>query len=387
MELIEKLKHRLIGKKIVVYGAADTGTRFMIECERAGMTVDYLVDSSELQWGKKVFDKEVRSPYDLLYEDKDNLRIVVCSLTGKTAIVATLEGMGFDTETHIITDYADFRDGCTHVDMMLGISRGNQNIMQIGEVSGGKAALTILILGGSTSDPTYCGINSWSYYLKKKMREKALNVSILNGAVLTYNSSQELLCLIRDGLHKKPDIVISYTGVNEYNLSAKLADKTKYPLVNKNLYDTMERLSSNYKENHFLPPIYYGEKTVEDFDNFLYNVRSMKALCNEFGAKFFCLFQPILKHQQIEKNTLLERLMEQDGVIELNDNFDKFYGRRCEVKSKYDYIYDFTDIFCNVSDVFVDSSHVNEKGNEIIAEKVLKLLEKELWSSHNECSE
>lgn len=48
-----------------------------------------------------------------------------------------------------------------------------------------------------------------------------------------------------------------------------------------------------------------------------------------------------------------------------------------EVRSligQYDYIYDIADLFNEVEDKYLDTSHVKEKGNRMIAEKIFTYL-------------
>lgn len=374
MDYIYKMLPALKGHKIVPYGADVTGLSFLLEAERAGLPVAYLVDGNREKWGTTMFGRKVCSPYDLLYEDKNNIKIVICAPTGKNAIVHTLEDMGFDTDTHIDTSYIEKRDRCDHLDITLGISRGNHTIVDMNGLDGKTTDLTILILGGSTSDPTYQGIHSWPYYLQKLLDEVNIHARVLNGAVIGYGSSQELLCLLRDGLRQNPDIVISYTGYNDYTPALDLHDKKRLPLVSKNLYDIQKRLIDAYEKEKHLPAVYFGEECEDHFELFLYNIRCMKALCSEFHAKYFALFQPMFQHQKIISGSLEEQLLEEDMVKVLTAQFDCFYEQVQAAQKSFNYLYDFTDVFRNRSDVFSDVCHTNEKGNRLIAQAVFKLL-------------
>ena len=56
---------------------------------------------------------------------------------------------------------------------------------------------------------------------------------------------------------------------------------------------------------------------------------------------------------------------------------EKEYFRRCfmERKDIPNYIFNFTNIFDNVDDVFMDSCHVkNEEGNRIVAGKIKEVI-------------
>jgi hypothetical protein len=72
----------------------------------------------------------------------------------------------------------------------------------------------ILTLGGSTTDGIRRG-HSWPEELSKLMTADGNSGTVVNGGTGGYSSNQELLKLIRDGLEFKPDIVISYSGIND----------------------------------------------------------------------------------------------------------------------------------------------------------------------------
>ena len=375
MDFIKEMLPELKGHKIVIYGADVTGLSFLLEAGRAGLEVAYLVDGNKSKWGTMMYGKEICAPYDLLCEDKNLIKIVICAPTGKNSIIHTLEDMGFEADKHIDVRYIEKKDQCDHIDITMGISRGNKTIVDMrGSGTGGKRGVTVLILGGSTSDPSYNGIHSWPYYFQKLLDEAGINARVLNGAVIGYSSSQELLCLLRDGLRHKPDIVISYTGYNDYTPALDLHGGKRLPLVSKNLYDIGKRMITVYEKEKQLPPVYFGEEIEDHFELFFYNVRCMKALCDEFSAKYFALFQPMLQHQRIIPNSLEEKLLEEDMIKALTERCNRFYEQFRTAQKSCSYLYDFTDIFQEESDVFSDICHTNEKGNKIIAKAVLGLL-------------
>ena len=71
----------------------------------------------------------------------------------------------------------------------------------------------IAILGGSTSDSDLYWYRSWpEIFYEKYCRE---NISIFNGAMAGYNSAQELIKLMRDVVHLKPNLLIVLNGIND----------------------------------------------------------------------------------------------------------------------------------------------------------------------------
>lgn len=375
MDFINVMLPELLGKKIVIYGADVTGLSFLVEAVRNGLEIAYIVDGDKTKWGKRMFGKEIVAPYDLLYEDKEKIKIVVCAPSGKNAIVNLLEDMGYETGKNIDVRYIDNKDSCDHIDIPLGISRGSKTIVNMDMAVRKSKGITILILGGSTSDPSYNGIHSWSYYLQNLLDEKGINATVLNGATIGYGTSQELLCLLRDGLRYKPDIVISYTGYNDFTPALDIHSGKRLPLISRNLFDIQNRMITVYRDKNELPPEYFGEESENHFDLFEYNIRCMKALCDEFDAHYYVLFQPMLHNQRILLDSLEEKILNEDLAKVLINRFNNFYKKFQEAKLKYNYLYDFTSIFSEESDVFSDLCHTNEKGNQIIAEEVISLLE------------
>jgi hypothetical protein len=71
----------------------------------------------------------------------------------------------------------------------------------------------ILTMGGSTTDGAR-GSGSWPEELSKLLATRGISATVVNGGTSGYSTNQELLKLVRDGLEFKPDIVISYSGVN-----------------------------------------------------------------------------------------------------------------------------------------------------------------------------
>jgi hypothetical protein len=63
--------------------------------------------------------------------------------------------------------------------------------------------------------------------LSKLLTADGYSGTIVNGGTGGYSSNQELIKLIRDGLEFKPDIVISYSGINDMGKYNELP----YPMV------------------------------------------------------------------------------------------------------------------------------------------------------------
>ena len=81
-------------------------------------------------------------------------------------------------------------------------------------------------MGGSTTDPVKFD-HSWPEELSKLLAERGISGTVVNGGTAGYSTNQELLKLVRDGLEFKPDIIISYSGVNDRGAWGK----PPYPMV------------------------------------------------------------------------------------------------------------------------------------------------------------
>ncbi len=58
-------------------------------------------------------------------------------------------------------------------------------------------------------------VTNWTEWLEIILREKSYSVEVLAGGIQGYASSQELLKLIQDVLILRPDLVISFSGIND----------------------------------------------------------------------------------------------------------------------------------------------------------------------------
>lgn len=375
MRNIDRIKKLIKGRKVIAYGSGVTALVFLTEAAGENVEVEYLCDGNKDKQGKSLCGRDIRSPYDLLYEDAEKTAIVMCAPAGRDVIMNKLYTMGFSDENVIM--YYSARNSADCMDAVLGPSRGSNTIVDMG--GGSDAGSRILVLGGSTTDPTYEAMRSWSWYLQKILSDGGYDVQVLNGAVVGHTSAQELLCLLRDGIRKNPRAVISYTGYNDYAESMDLPSGGRFPFVNKNLYDYHEKLAAFFKENsdEKLLPVYYGERSEDAFGDFIYNARAMNALCAEFGIKYYLLFQPVIKNERIDKDSFAYELVHEELIRSGIERFEDFYAKFCEVKESYPYMYDFTGIFENEEDIFHDICHVSERGNEIIAKKVFELLVKD----------
>ena len=225
--------------------------------------------------------------------------------------------------------------------------------------------MMILAMGGSTTDYSMSNINSWPYYLQQEMENEGISCQVINGGIGGYYSSQEMLKLVRDGLMLNPDIVISYSGVNDAH---GLFCDIDTPMIANYLKKTLNDLPMKNKK------IGYGfKKDISRSENWVRNMRIMHAVSTEFDAQFYSFLQPHIwsgKYNATELELALSNgMLPQERVY-----MEEFYDGVQNGIKEYSYIYDFTDIFDGMSDLFYDFVHCSEEGNRIIARKIYEVI-------------
>lgn len=234
----------------------------------------------------------------------------------------------------------------------------------------------ILITGGSTTDVTRIHDN-WPYYLNEIIQSQEGCYRICHAAVGGYNSGQELLKLIRDGLIVKPDIHISYSGVNEII-------PTYVSEYEQTVYDY---LLDGTKKYHFLPntrtwlfknivnrdfEITEETVSVEEIPFFWQkNMSIMDAIATENHYKFVGILQPAAG---ISKAKLPADIQESHQYF--IDAYQNYYPDLLNIVDSTEYLWDFTTIFDSIQDhVFVDDCHIhNPVYQKMIAEKVFEII-------------
>lgn len=358
-------------KKIVLYGYGIQGGTAHFVLHRLGYQVHMIVDKDEKKQGMVVGGTPIASPYDLIYEEADNMYIFICSDRGRNDVIDTLESMGFVRNVHFSTIFLENRFApIDYLDPHLGWSRGGGQIISHAE----QGKIRILTFGGSTTDHSFNGFLPWSAFLQKKLDRYYNPGSYLvgNGGISGYCSNEELFELIEYLASKeKPNIVISYSG---YNDSAGIM---KYRSHSDRLVRILDEMADivNHSSNHVNIQPYYGEEIEDYAQHWVSNMRMMHGICEEFGVKFVSILQP--NYFLLEKMDEVERDICNLGPYkEVLCKVKKFYSAVKEKMSDYSWIYDFTHIFDRNDKVYIDGCHVYEEGNEIIAEEIFKALQR-----------
>lgn len=232
-------------------------------------------------------------------------------------------------------------------------------------------AYKIAILGGSTTDGRLYPFKSWPEILHEKLGRD--NITIYNGGVYGYMSGQELIKLIRDVLRLKPDMIIVYDGVND-----EVAND-KYPLMHSYAEQVYRYAGAHISDSltwiNDTEDICRGIASLGSrFDNWLSNIQTMHAIANDRNIRFFNICQPNLWSKRgtttQEKNMILSIASRHVSNL-IEGAFRKSIEQLQELP---DYIYDLSHILDGQSDVYIDLGHLCEKGNDIVAEEVKKII-------------
>lgn len=171
----------------------------------------------------------------------------------------------------------------------------------------------------------------------------------------------------------EPDIVISYSGIND------IFDNL-YPFVHFYSRIIFDKFSKSNLPNVFgvRPERQYScgiETRISKAHTWIRNQRMMKAICDEFGIEFYSFLQPMLLSKK-EKMSDKERELVINNVSNGYKNIPQFL---CDVKEivkseEITFINDVSDLFDDYGNVYIDTAHVIEEGNYIIANKIYEIL-------------
>jgi hypothetical protein len=353
-------------KKLVIYGDAKKQDIQALKqlLNLLDIEIAYFIDDIETEY--EWMGSLVKPVYDVLYEKKDDFKIIVTS--DKTKALNVLDDMGLilNRDYSIYDKYTKNIPRAYILDIQLGYnfySEGKPDAMpgftQIGEDNGYK----IVLLGGSTTDGTLFPFKSWGELLYEKFKQNGYSVKIINGGCGGYSSSQELIKLIRDVIPMRPDIVIDYTGVND--LLRSVEGHPFVSLYQKELFDHISS-QSRFKENDISLKLKMRqaeytlgvEHNHPSWCQFTDNIRMMNRICCEFGIVYRAFLQPHLTLKRERFSTQEREVAENEERIteEYISKMDEFYTHARQLGEAY--LEDITPLFDERGDVYFDRCHV-----------------------------
>lgn len=352
-------------KMYYLYGPSETIKKSQAVLELLGIQSEEIVDYYD--------GAECKCLEDLLYED--NYLVLVADIKKAEERGRRLECLGMREGIEYIdiknpslfyslsrTSLPDLNLSYTYI-----MGDGYPGFQVLGENK--ETDYKIVLLGGSTTDGGLGVYKSWADFLYEQCAP--YHVTIFNGGISGYTSTQELVKLLRDVLNLKPDMVIVYDGVNDANnnykgkpYNFKYLEQVFSSGRGKNSLLERDDLQIN---THYL-------NAAESFAIWISNIEIMHVIAQSKNISFFSFLQPMLASKKREFLTIREK-----GYIGicslcykryLSDGFEyRRLIKEQKITDTHDYVFDLSDIF-DEKDVYVDVCHVCEDGNRIIAEKI-----------------
>lgn len=252
-----------------------------------------------------------------------------------------------------------------------------------------KKPIRIVTLGGSTTMSYWIKGTSWSEYLSDILKENDIPHVIYCGGVDAYNASSELMKLIRDAIWIRPDIVISYSGTNNKDISYV----NKNPFISYYQEDFFEKVASKVKVKVFgrMHSVNYGVvPDVSEFEFFYQQLEMMHAVCEAAGIHYQAFLQPMLTDKR--------KYFDADGELAILDDwlFDKTKREYVSVpggdrklqeflkhakeftkaagEKRAPWFTDLTKMFDDIDGVYMDRCHIYDRGNDIAANRIYEEL-------------
>ena len=369
--------------RMILYADAKYRVRMERLLEFVDVQLDYKVSEME--------ECDCRSVYDLIYEDKDQIMVIVAKEDFAFAEKILNEiGLRLGVNFKNIQRYSEEINLLPYYyDPVLGYNLGVKDKDTAGFCVYGdmeNAKFRILTLGGSTTDPYIYPFKCWSECLHDLLEEEGLSNAVICGGVAGYTSAEELFKLIRDGFSLKPDIILNYSGVNDMQV------EEEYPYINfymrqigEYLVKKKDMTGLNFDSHGF--GISYGingftSGTVEEKSNFwLNNQKMIHAICQSRNVRHITFLQPALfsgskplsAREQSYQLNLVYIGVKREHKSSYADKTQNFVSLARDAIQKYKWIYDLSGIF-EEENIYIDFVHVNERGNEIIAEHIANII-------------
>lgn len=338
---------------------------------------------------------QVRSVYELLYEDPDSMMVVVAADHFQQAR-QTLEGMGLQLGVHfksIRRFLPETYEAPYYYDPVCGFNvatqqEGMQGFGVFGDADS-PTALRILTMGGSTTDAFLYPFRSWSEFLHLMLEQRGIENVVFCGGVAGYRSSEELLKIIRDGIGLAPWLVLNLSGSNDLSVF-------DYPYINgymRTISTYLEQHSSGLDTRFGMNAfgVSWGRGGVktdasqseEDYYSFWFqNQKMIHAVCEAFGIRHLTFFQPNMcngkKLTAYEQEYFLNACYWGPDRMTPEQTMRRaraFRERARRDAGKESWLVDLSGIFDN-EEVYLDRLHVNETGNRLIAVHMIQEMER-----------
>jgi len=219
----------------------------------------------------------------------------------------------------------------------------------------------IIAIGGSTTFGSgVTNENTWPKILEKKLQNlsESKKIEVINAGIPGMNSFSESKLIKQQLIHYKPDLIIVYDGNND----------SSCPMP--------EHITKKHNENKERKIELCGVYAQDDYDEiFAERWSELCVLGEKHGFETVITIQPIVSFDKILTDYELDYYFEREEHTVYLNSLESFaqqvsnIGKHCAAAADFRGIFDYY-----LEPIYYDYVHVGERGNEIVAGKVLKLI-------------
>lgn len=367
-------------RKLILWGTDFLSMYVYEDLKNMGYDIPYFVSDTGMEG--TICGKEIKQTIELMYENIEEIFIVAFVLQNHGTIYQKLLDMGFVFEKDfLLYGFGGYMQKFDVIDSLLGYNRYYEGILGF-QITGNqkKNSFKIMILGGSTTDPTMGNNMPWADFLYKKLKEIYPDVTVYNGGMAGYSTSQEFYKFVRDGLILEPDMIITYDGLNDVGCMATDPDYPFLTPYGRKVFDYIEKkgdFAPDTLEIRNASSIVHGlsQRSRNDADRWTENIRKIHAVAEEFGITHIGFMQPMLMTGKAIISERQRELIKVAGTVlkvyqKWMDEMPGFYQRVLPFIEEKEYLYDLSNIFDEEENIYYDFCHVTDKGNKIIADAI-----------------
>lgn len=370
------------GLKLILWGNSNEVALASKRLKQIDVPLAYCVTSDNAN--DMIAGLPVNNKYDIAYENSSTALVLVfrdaimearrfCDETGSD------ERMFCKAENHGAQPHPIWSGDC--LDPVLGHNKkwhDSFSVMHaITKKSKGKP-FRLGIVGASTSDMYLNPEISWPLQLLDIADEEGFPMEIYDGATPSYVVSQELIKLVRDISPLRPDLVISYSGVNHCSIDPQ--GEYFFSAYQKRLFSYFVKQRSENANYLLEPVVYYGHRWDSVGEFWLYQERLMHGICAEFGVKFIGIFQPWLydkanlskfDFEVLAHNSIGEEMSRGERLNAMGE----IHAHVKVAQKTMPWLVDMHSLFDDCEeDIYMDACHLTTRGNRILAEKIFDLI-------------
>jgi hypothetical protein len=249
-------------------------------------------------------------------------------------------------------------------------------------------------------------------FISKRLHERGHDLAVYNYGEWAYTYTQgiiHLILLLRDGY--RPDYVIFYDGIADiygayqggvpghlhysFSLREKL-QRQEFTAI-QHFLNGFKEILKNYskiyvelvKINRKLDPPesafqevghHYNDSQLSELSKEVveYYAKSLKMLDNlskVYGFKYICFWQPVSFTEENlgEEDAKIDVRFQDEALIKLHKYTQDYLNSKT-----YPHFYNISDVLNGkVNSYYIDFAHISEEGNEIVANKIVSIFEKE----------